>query len=186
MINPVLEKAFAPYLMPNERLLWVGTPEEQRKITSEFMAIPLVVLMIILAVFYCTPVNNFTEIDLSFIDPTVSLFLLILTSIVVFSVIFASFSPEIFIKNDTSTYGVTEQRILILQGETTQNLVSLNIKTLLQINFIQNKNQKSSITFGNDSVVGVGNRVHRIPAHNFREIDDAATVYQLILKLQQT
>ena len=224
MQNPVLEQKLQPYLMPNEQLLWTGKPipMPDAKLSSDYIVVPLSLVLIAFAVFYFTPVpepniDAMTGLELGFVDTILSSFPKFMAVICSFGIItgnvllYYNHLKLVNIFNLTNKaliiYGITEQRILILRDANTvqssattalqslgqvfiipaetDNLISLNIKTLPQITFTPYANQQGSIKFGNDTMVGVGNMMRTIPAHSFRQIEDASTVYKLVLKLQQ-
>jgi hypothetical protein len=89
-------------------------------------------------------------------------------------------------------YALTNERIIILSGLFAQNVKTLHLKNLPEINITTKRNGKGTITFGPSLpmtwMYGGGGfpNTRRYPlAPAFEMIDDARTVYQKIKHLQR-
>lgn len=92
---------------------------------------------------------------------------------------------------DRTLYGVTNERILILSGLFSQQLKSLQIRTLPEISLTQRADKTGTITFGSSPFMngffpgGSWPGAARFAVPSFESIDRVKDVYDLIRKTQR-
>lgn len=177
------EDVLRDYIDPGERLLWTGKPRPGVFLRREdaFM-IPISLLWGGFAIFW--------EIAaLSSGDPLFAIFGIPFVCMGLY-IIFGRFFVDARIRERT-TYGVTNERILIVKGLFSQELTSLSLSTLSESTLVQHGNGRGSIRFGAKHPMSTfaagswpGAGRHAPPTFEF--IQDPREVYNLIREAQRT
>jgi hypothetical protein len=177
------ESELAPYLEPNERLLWSGAPRGGIKFRSQdLFLIPFSLVWCGFAVFWTVAATShgapvfFTLWGLMFV--CFGLFF-----------VFGRFFTDLKKRQNTS-YGVTSQRVLILSGLLNRELRSLNLRAIPEISLKQHSDGSGTISFGSSTYPGFGasrgwpgSEKALPPAFEF--IDEPQAVHRLVLAQQK-
>jgi hypothetical protein len=136
-----LEAALASYLDPNEHLLWSGQPRHGLRFRAEdALLIPFSLLWGGFAVFW--------EVSV-IVSGAPFLFMLCGIPFVLVGcyIVFCRFLVDAHNRARTF-YGVTNERILIVSGTFTQQVKSLQIRTLTDVSLTQRGDGSGTIPFG--------------------------------------
>ena len=176
---------FRNELNPGERIIWSGQPQQGFILRpSDALMIPFSLVWVGFVVFWESTVIS---------EGAPSFFALWGIPFVLMGLymIFGRF----FVDREQrrkSFYALTSERVIIISGLFNQNIKSLDIKRLPEINLNTKSNGKGTITFGPTHPLdwmhtsGVFMGRSRYPTSpSFELIDDVKTVYQQIKRLQR-
>lgn len=180
-----MENNLTQLLDPGERLLWSGKPRSGIRLRAQdAYLIPFSILWCGFAIFW-----EFSVID------TGAPFFFKLWGIPFVCVglffVFGRFFLDAYNRAQT-TYGVTNERIIIVSGIFSQQTKSLQLRTLSDVSLSQRGDGSGTITFGPSHYmnaffpVGAWPGVARYAPPSFDLIDRAKDVYDIIRKAQRT
>lgn len=177
------EDVLRDYIDPGERLLWAGKPRPGVFLRPEdAFLIPFSLLWGGFAIFW--------EIGaLASGAPFFAIFGLPFVCIGLY-IIFGRFFVDARVRERT-TYGITNERILIIKGLFSQELTSLSLSTLAESTLVQHGNNRGSIRFGAKYPMNQffasgswpGARRYAPPAFEF--IKEPREVYNIIREAQR-
>ena len=175
---------FRDELNPGESIIWSGQPQQGLMLRpSDALMIPFSILWGGFAIFWEFGVTSSGA-------PLFFMFWGIPFVLIGLYMIFGRFFYDSAQRSKTF-YALTNRRAIILSGVFNQNIKSLDIKRLPEINMSTNGDGKGTITFGAShpmawmySGSGFPNMGRYNIAPSFEMIDDARTVYQHIKRLQ--
>jgi len=171
-------------LSPNERLLWSGQPRQGVFLqASDAIVIPFSLLWCGFAIFWESSVI-YTDAPLFF-----KLWGIPFICVGLYMVIGRFFVDAK--QRGKTYYGVTNERVIILSGIFSQQIKSLNVKTLTDISLDEKSDRSGTITFGladsNDQWVKFSNSNRNQPVlPSFDSIQDAKKVYEIIRNAQRS
>ena len=165
-----LPHPFDAMLLPNETLLWRGSPVQNFRFSTQFIAV--VVVGIGLSVFGAWQMSDMSELYFIGIAP----------------LLLGLYLPFGYHINDTARrkrthYAVTSHRILIQSG-VIGNRISLLIANIPELIFTPNSDNTANILFGRPTIIDYGSYKNKINPPFFEAITDGESVYQLILQQQ--
>lgn len=170
----------APYLDPQERLLWTGKPKGGFQLhAADAFLIPFSIIWCGFSIFWVIMAAQVSVYFALFGTPFV---------LVGVYLVFGRFIVDKR-RRDSTVYGLTEQRILIKSGKLKMQVQSFHISSLPTIDLIETndgrgtlsfgpKISQAAITFTNGSWPGM----KAIPS--FYQIQDARKVYTKIIELK--
>ncbi len=180
-----LSDKFGDELNPGERIVWSGQPQQGLVLRpSDVFMIPFSLLWGGFAIFweYMAITGGAPFFFALWGIP----FVLIGLYIIIGRFFFDS------VQRRNTYYALTDERVIIISGIFNQNIKSLDIKNLPEINIRTTSNDKGTITFGASHPMSWMNSGIGFPttgryqiAPSFEMIDDAKTVYQHIKRLQR-
>ena len=173
------QQAFAPYLLPSERILWSGRPPRGLLFRrSDAFLIPFSLLWGGFAFFWEY---------MAYAQGAPLYFLLFGGIFVIIGIFFIAgrFVFDILVREKT-IYAVTEKRALILSGFIRPSLTALQLSSMSQISLEMIDGGKGTISFSGSSPLGQiirnpswpGTGRYALPM--FERIDNAAEVYRLL------
>lgn len=174
-----LHSELKPHLEPHESLLWTGKPKAGIVFRqADIFLIPFSIIWCGFAIFWflmAAQAGIFALFGIPFIG--VGLFF-----------VFGRFLIDAK-QRESTTYGITEDRILIRSGVFSKNLQSLKISTLSQMDFTESKNGFGTISFGPKNPMMIwGNSMNWWPGMNtgaqLELIPNVHKVYRQINELQ--
>lgn len=182
MIDFDIENNLRQNLDSNERLIWTGKPKHGILFrTSDIFLVPFSLLWGGFAIFWETSV----------IATNTPFFFKLWGIPFVFAGLYLIFG-RFFIdakRRANTIYGITEDRIIIKSGIFTQQIQSLNIRTLSDITFSQRSDNTGTITLGPSdsrySMMQGMNWPGIKQAPKFELIDNVKDVYDQIIRLQR-
>ena len=172
-----------PYLQPEERLLWSGAPDQGVRFRSQdAFLIPFSLLWCGFAVFWTFSATSagapifFTLWGLMFV--CIGLFF-----------VFGRFVADAMKRKNTS-YGITNQRALILGGLFSKELRSLNLRAIPEISLRVHGDGSGTISFGSTSLSPFGSfrgwpGAEKMTPPEFEFIQSPHDAHKLILSLQK-
>lgn len=134
-----LKSELAPYLDPQERILWAGQPKGgfQLQIMDAFL-IPFSLVWCGFSIFWMYMASQVSVFFGLFGLPFV---------VVGIYLVFGRFIVDKR-KRDSTVYGLTEQRILIKSGKWKTEVQSFHISSLPEIDLVETSDGLGTITFG--------------------------------------
>lgn len=176
---------FRNELNPGERIIWSGQPQQGFMLrTGDAIMIPFSLLWGGFAIFW----------EFGVVTSGAPFFFMlwgIPFVLIGLYIIFGRFFVDIAQRRKTY-YALTNERVIIISGLFNQNIKSLELKKLPEINISTRGNGKGTITFGASHPMawmyagsGFPNTGRYNIAPSFEIIDDAKTVYQHIKRLQR-
>lgn len=180
-----IEQKLRPELTGSERLLWSGMPRQGVCFrASDWLAVPFSLMWGGFAIFW--------EYSVSMTEkaPVIMKLWGIPFVLIGLYMIVGRFLGDAFMRGRTY-YGVTDQRVIIIDGLFNRQVKSLPLPTLSDISLSERSNRSGTITFGpNTSPYGSFGRawpgMGRRMAPAFDPIDDVRRVYTLIRDAQQS
>ena len=175
-----LQSELREHLDSDETLLWTGKPKSGVVFRlSDIFLIPFSILWCGFAIVWMITAANISLIFVLFGIPFVLIGLLL---------VFGRFIIDAKQRNNT-TYGFTENRILIKSGLFSTTIKSLNIKTLNEIELSEKKDKTGSILLGpKNPFSSVSNGFGWWPGMKattqFEMIPNAQKVYNQIIEIQ--
>jgi hypothetical protein len=166
-----------PELLPGERILWTGRPGKGILFRSPDW------LMVPFSFFWLGGVLSFSGIDLSNKDPSTFDFFMVPFYVAGFYMTVGRFIVDILQRANT-TYGMTNDRILIRSGVFSKTTNSIHINALYDTSIKEQNDKRGTIIFGPSDYSRMVFRSTwntsemQIPA--FEMIDNVKAVYQLI------
>jgi len=179
------EQLLRPELGRDERLLWSGMPRQGLCFrSSDWLAVPFSLMWGGFAIFWEYSVSTAQKAPVFMALWGIPFVLIGLYMIV------GRFFGDAFMRSRTY-YGVTDQRVIIIDGLFNRQVKSLPLPTLSDISLSERSNRSGTITFGpNTSPYGSLGRtwpgMGRRMAPAFDPIDDVRRVYALIREAQQS
>lgn len=184
MLENPLNK-FHDELNPGERIIWNGQPQQGLRLRpSDALMIPFSLIW-----------GGFAIIWESMVVSLGAPFFFMLWGIpfvlVGIYMIFGRFFFDSFQRSKTF-YALTNERVIIISGVINQNMKTLNIKKIPEINISSKEDGKGTITFGATHPMAWMNSGSGFPSlgrynisPSFDMIDDAKAIYQQIKQLQR-
>lgn len=179
-----IEQALRPELGHDERLLWSGRPRQGLRFRpSDFLAVPFSLMWGGFAIFWEYSVSTAKNAPV-FMTLWGIPFVLMGLYIMV-----GRFFVDA-VQRSRTYYGVTDQRVIIIDGLLNRQVKSLTLTTLSDISLSERPGRSGTISFGPNNFsfspfgrVWLGMAARMAPA--FDQIDDARGVYALIRDTQQ-
>jgi len=179
--RPSPEQVLSDLLGPNERLLWSGRPRQGVFLRSaDAIAIPFSIFWTCGAVFWVIMASRSP-------DKAFLLFGIPFVGIGVYMLIVRFFVDSW--QRANTTYGLTDQRVVIVSGPRRRSIKSLSLRTLSDVTLSEGKNGTGIITFGPTippwpyrgmQVPGMSTRM--VPC--FDQIANARSVFDQIRRVQ--
>jgi hypothetical protein len=179
------EQSLRPELGRDERLLWSGMPQQGLRFrSSDWLAVPFSLMWGGFAIFWEYSVSTARN------APVFMVLWGIPFVLVGLHIIVGRFFADAYQRSRTF-YGVTDQRVIIIDGLFNRQVKSLPLPTLSDISLSERSNGSGTITFGPSATpYGVFGRtwpgMGRRMAPAFDPIDDARRVYTLIRDAQHS
>lgn len=180
-----LANKFRDELNPGEKIFWSAQPQQGFLLRSGDISMILFGIMIAgIFIFweYATIARG---------SPSIYKLWVILPATIGVYIIFGRFFVDSAQRRKTF-YAVTNERIIIISGLIDENIKSLNIKMLPEINIIKKRHGKGTIIFGpTRDRIGpyIGHILPNMDIYNFaprfERIDNIKTVYENIKLLQR-
>jgi hypothetical protein len=180
-----IEQLLRSELGRDERLLWSGMPRQGVYFhSSDFLAVPFSLMWGGFAIFWEYSVSRAQNAPVFMTLWGIPFVLMGLYIIV------GRFFTDAFQRSRTY-YGVTDQRVIIIDGVFSRQVKSLPLPTLSDISLSERSNGSGSITFGPNNAFytpfgrawpGMGRKM----APAFDPIDDVRRIYALIREAQQS
>jgi hypothetical protein len=182
MINFEIENELQANLGSNEKLLWTGKPKTGIVFrSSDFFLIPFSLFWAGFAVFW-----EFSVISSG--GPIFFMFWGIPFILMGLYITIGRFFIDAY-KRGKTRYGITQDRIIIKSGVFSQDVKSLNIRTLSDISLDQKADNSGTITLGPSDLRSTMSFGIDFPGQKqppkLDLIEDAKTVYQQIIDLQR-
>jgi hypothetical protein len=187
---PSAETILNPQLDPGERLLWSGQPRKGMRLRGQdAVLIPFSLFWCGFAIFWeCLALTRTTKAPGS-VGVIFPLFGLPFVAVGLY-LIFGRFFVEAKVRARTF-YGVTNERIIIINGLFSRQTKSLQLRTLMDVSLTQRADGSGTINFGPTSLVGgffpdgswPGAGRYALPS--FDLIDGAKEVYDTIRSAQK-
>jgi hypothetical protein len=182
-----IEQKLRPELARDERLLWSGMPKQGLRLrASDWFAVPFTLFWFYMVMFGMSPHGIPTDQPPLYMTPQGIPFVLVGAYVLA-----GRFFVDWYQRTRTY-YGVTDQRVLILDGVFNRQIKSLTLATLSDLTLKQQSDGSGTITFGpgtsayswfgRNSWSGTNSR--QAPA--FDMIEDVRKVYALIREAQQS
>lgn len=176
-----LQSELRPHLQPGESLLWTGQPKSGLVFRgTDALMIPFSLLWLGFVVFWMIMAARGSAMFALFAIPflLVGLYALI-----------GRFIVDARVRSHT-TYGITENRIIIKSGVFSKTIKSLNLKTISDIELSERSDRSGTITIGPKTPsVYWGSSMEWWPGlpqtPQLQLIPDARKVYSQIIELQQ-
>jgi hypothetical protein len=182
------ESSLGQYIESGERMLWSGRPRgglRQRR--QDVFMIPFSLMWGGFAIFWEVMAVTTTSKAPSPVGVVFPLFGIPFVCIGLY-IIFGRFFVDAHIRSRT-LYGVTNDRIIIASGLFSQQVKSLQLRTLSDVSFTQGSDRSGTITFGPTGPMGgaFGSwpGARRISSPAFEMIENAKDVYDVILRAQK-
>jgi hypothetical protein len=179
------EQLLRPELGRDEQLLWSGMPRQGLCFrSSDWLAVPFSLMWGGFAIFWEYSASTTRDAPIFMTLWGIPFVLIGLYMIV------GRFFGDAFLRSRTY-YGVTDQRVIIVDGLFNRQVKSLPLTTLSDISLSERSNRSGSITFGTNnfpfaslgrSWPGMGRQM----APAFDSIDEVRRVYALIREAQQS
>lgn len=175
-----LQSELRPHLEIDENLLWTGKPKSGIIFRqADIFLIPFSILWCGFAIFWVIMASQ------------AGIFALFGIPFVIVGLIFVFGRFIIDSKQrENTTYGLTEDRIIIKSGITSKNVKSLNIRTLSDIEYSEKSDGSGTITFGPKNPMMIwGNGMNWWPGMKTNPqldmIPNVRKVYSQIIELQR-
>lgn len=180
-----IEQKLRPELTRDERLLWSGAPQPGlRWRSTDWLAMPFALLWCYMVMFASTGHGVHTQEPPLYMTPAGIPFVLM-----GFYVLVGRFFVDWYQRRRTF-YGVTDQRVIILDGLFDRRVKSLALATLNDISLSERSSGSGSIAFGSGaSLPSLGRsflRTTNQQAPSFDMIEHVRRVYALIREAQQS
>ena len=170
---------FRERLEPNEKLLWSGIPRQGLMLrASDAFIIPFSLVWCGFAIFWESTV--FTIGGPSFMLLWGGMFVLVGLHFVI-----GRFFTDA-IKRRRTFYAVTNRRVIIISGIFWQNVRSLFIRGIPEMNLSEGRNGRGTITFGPTFTITFGRNSRSNASPAFEGIPGAARVMQIIRGVQES
>jgi len=187
--NDMLENTadkFRDELNPGERLLWSGQPQQGLMLRpADALMIPFSLIWGGFVIFW-----QFDAVSMraSFFSQLWGLPFVAVGLYIIFGRFFVDMAQRA-----ETYYALTDQRAIILSGLFNQNVKTLKLQNLPEINISSGRDGRGTITFGTShplawmySAGGFPRSARYYTAPSFEAIEDVRTVYQQIKRLQGT
>ncbi len=180
-MNHEAEQAVLRELDPGERLLWAGSPQKGILFRKFDLAlIPFSILWAGFAIVWEIIVINSG-------DPVLMIIWGIPFVLVGLMMLFGRFIVDAKIR-ETTYYGVTDKRVIIIAGLFNRKIQSSNLSLLRGLTLIEAKNRKGTISFSAENPYS--SWMQNLPfgqtlAPQFEMIENARDVYTIISRARQ-
>jgi hypothetical protein len=187
------ETMIRPYLQCNERLLWGGRPAQGIKLRKhDVFLIPFSLVWCGFAIFWtvAATVGVFAGIKSGSVPAGTIIFPLFGLPFVLVGMhlVFGRFLADAKERGKTF-YGVTDKRIVIVNGLFSQKIKSLDLKTLTAISMIQRADGSGTIAFGSPSNFFVSSswaeEMYNSFSPSFQMIENVSDIYRIINEAQK-
>jgi hypothetical protein len=176
---------FRDELNPGERIIWSGQPQQGLMLRpADIFMIPFSIMWGGFAIFW---EFNVIASDAPFFFKLWGIPFVLIGLYMIFGRFFVDMAQR-----GKTYYALTSERVIILSGLFNQNVKTLRLNQLPEINISTRSNGKGTITFGASHPMAwmySGSSFPNMGRYNFAPsfemIDDAKTVYQQIKRLQR-